>query len=163
MEFSIPVQQKNKFGHHPQFILMMTKYFSTQDRLQWFPHPAVILSFYFTLTPSFSRHRNPFSSYSCLEIQKSSRSFMMSARTAPPRNTMCLRRGGSSMRILNFWRWTDKLRLAGYMQDHIADRESLPIINKSWGQYWLVKCLVVISMCKANQNFLEDKYDTSSV
>ena len=28
---------------------------------------------------------------------------MMSARTLPPRNTMCFRRGGSSIEILNFF------------------------------------------------------------
>lgn len=59
---------------------------------------------YLTVTPSFSRTRMPFSWYSSLVIQKLSLSFMMSASTAPPKNTMCLRRGGSSMRILNFYR-----------------------------------------------------------
>ena len=29
--------------------------------------------------------------------------FMISARTAPPRKTMCFLRGGSSIRILNFY------------------------------------------------------------
>lgn len=51
---------------------------------------------------SLSRTLSPFSWYSCRNIQKSSLSFMMSARTEPPRNTICLRRGGSSIRILNF-------------------------------------------------------------
>lgn len=59
---------------------------------------------YLTVTPSFSRTRVPFSWYSSLVIQKLSLSFMMSASTAPPKNTMCLRRGGSSMRILNFYK-----------------------------------------------------------
>lgn len=59
---------------------------------------------YLTVTPSFSRTRIPFSWYSSRVIQKLSLSFMMSASTAPPKNTMCLRRGGSSMRILNFCR-----------------------------------------------------------
>lgn len=45
----------------------------------------------------------PFSWYSSRVIQKFSRSFMISANTAPPKNTMCLRRGGSSIRILNFY------------------------------------------------------------
>eukprot|EP00095_Tigriopus_kingsejongensis_P006946 maker-scaffold1282_size50771-snap-gene-0.20 protein:Tk06946 transcript:maker-scaffold1282_size50771-snap-gene-0.20-mRNA-1 annotation:"hypothetical protein AWRI1631_42080" len=44
---------------------------------------------------------SPTSSYSALLIQKSSLSFMTLARTAPPMKTMSLRRGGSSMRILN--------------------------------------------------------------
>ena len=57
---------------------------------------------YLTDTPNFSRTLSPFSWYSSRDIQKVSLSFMMSANTAPPRNTMCLRRGGSSMRILNF-------------------------------------------------------------
>jgi len=56
-----------------------------------------------TLTPSFFITPTPCSSYSARVIQNSSRSFMISARTAPPRNTMCFRRGGSSMRILNFY------------------------------------------------------------
>ena len=34
--------------------------------------------------------------------QKDSRFFMMSARTAPPKKTMCFLRGGSSILILNF-------------------------------------------------------------
>lgn len=59
---------------------------------------------YLTVTPSFSSTRTPFSWYSSLVSQKFSLSFMMSASTAPPRNTMCLRRGGSSIRILNFCR-----------------------------------------------------------
>lgn len=52
--------------------------------------------------PSLSSAFRPFSSYSARESQKDSLSFMMLASTAPPMNTMCLRRGGSSMRILNF-------------------------------------------------------------
>ena len=51
---------------------------------------------------SLSSTPKPFSSYSERSIQKLSLSFMMSARTEPPRKTMCLRRGGSSIRILNF-------------------------------------------------------------
>lgn len=58
---------------------------------------------YLTVTPSFSSTRTPFSWYSSRVSQKLSLSFMMSASTAPPRNTMCLRRGGSSILILNFW------------------------------------------------------------
>ena len=61
-----------------------------------------LFGFYLTVTPSFSNTRVPFSSYSSRVIQKLSLSFMMSASTAPPRNTMCLRRGGSSILILNF-------------------------------------------------------------
>ena len=59
---------------------------------------------YFTATPSFSKTLRPFSWYSSLVIQKESLSFMMSVRTAPPKNTMCLRLGGSSIRILNFYK-----------------------------------------------------------
>ena len=51
---------------------------------------------------SLSRTRMHRSRYSSLDIQNDSLSFMTSARTAPPINTMSLRRGGSSMRILNF-------------------------------------------------------------
>lgn len=57
---------------------------------------------YLTVTPSFSSTRTPFSWYSSRVSQKLSLSFMMSASTAPPRNTMCFRLGGSSIRILNF-------------------------------------------------------------
>lgn len=69
----------------------------------------VLRCLYLTLTPSFSSTRIPFSWYSSLVIQKLSLSFMMSASTAPPRNTICLRRGGSSIRILNFFhlRWEE--------------------------------------------------------
>lgn len=59
---------------------------------------------YLTVTPSFSSTRTPFSRYSSRVSQKLSLSFMMSASTAPPRNTMCFRLGGSSMRILNFYK-----------------------------------------------------------
>lgn len=52
--------------------------------------------------PSLSSTFRPFSSYSARDSQKDSLSFMMLASTAPPMNTMCLRRGGSSIRILNF-------------------------------------------------------------
>lgn len=55
-----------------------------------------------TDTPNFSRTLRPFSWYSSRLIQKAGLSFMMFASTAPPRNTMCLRLGGSSIRILNF-------------------------------------------------------------
>ena len=60
-------------------------------------------SFYLTPPPSFCSTPRPFSSYSALLSQKESLSFMMLASTAPPRNTKCLRLGGSSMRILNFY------------------------------------------------------------
>lgn len=67
--------------------------------------------------PSLSSTFRPLSSYSALESQKDSLSFMMLASTAPPMNTMCLRCGGSSMRILNFcgrescWRMSNSARL----------------------------------------------------
>lgn len=79
-----------------------------EKNLSYENHENIFLSLFldfeviYTLTPSFSMHFVPFSWYSCLDIQKVSLSFMMSARTAPPRNTMCFRRGGSSIRILNF-------------------------------------------------------------
>lgn len=63
---------------------------------------SVHLELYLTVTPSFSSTRTPFSWYSSRVSQKLSLSFMMSASTAPPRNTMCFRLGGSSIRILNF-------------------------------------------------------------
>jgi len=53
--------------------------------------------------PSLSRARTPCSSHSCFVIQKLSLFFMISASTAPPKKTMCLRRGGSSIRILKFY------------------------------------------------------------
>lgn len=62
-----------------------------------------VLVLYLTVTPSFSSTRTPFSWYSSRVSQKLSLSFMMSASTAPPRNTMCFRLGGSSIRILNFY------------------------------------------------------------
>ena len=62
---------------------------------------------YLTVTPSFSSTRTPFSWYSSRVSQKLSLSFMMSASTAPPRNTMCFRLGGSSIRILNFYEARD--------------------------------------------------------
>ena len=49
-----------------------------------------------------STSETPFSSYSAFVIQKASLSFMMSASTEPPKKTMCLRRGGSSIRNLSF-------------------------------------------------------------
>lgn len=74
------------------------------------------------LGPNFSSTRGPCSSHSCFVIHmfslsaiwwrgiesicisKGSRSCKLTifASTAPPRKTMCLRRGGSSMRTLNF-------------------------------------------------------------
>ena len=68
---------------------------------------------YLTVTPSFSSTRTPFSSYSSRVSQKLSLSFMMSASTAPPRNTMCFRLGGSSMRILNFYETRGQRHLEG--------------------------------------------------
>merc|ERR1719357_1819344 len=53
------------------------------------------------LGPSLSRHASPFSSYSALVIQNSSLSFMTSASTAPPMNTISFLLGGSSILILN--------------------------------------------------------------
>ena len=53
--------------------------------------------------PILRSTRGPSSSYSARVIQNSGLSFIMSASTDPPRNTMCLRRGGSSMLILNFF------------------------------------------------------------
>ena len=52
--------------------------------------------------PSFAKILIPCSSYSALDIQNSSLSFIISARTAPPKKTMCFLLGGSSIRILNF-------------------------------------------------------------
>lgn len=51
--------------------------------------------------PSFSSTLVPSSSHSALVTHMLSLSAMMLARTAPPRNTMCRRRGGSSIRTLN--------------------------------------------------------------
>lgn len=55
----------------------------------------------FSPRPSLSRARGPCSCHSSREIQNSSRFFIISASTAPPRKTICFRRGGSSIRILN--------------------------------------------------------------
>ena len=52
--------------------------------------------------PSLSSARNPCSSHSAFVTQNCSLSFIMSAKTAPPRKTICFRRGGSSIRILKF-------------------------------------------------------------
>ena len=52
--------------------------------------------------PSLSRAAAPCSNHSSLDIQNSLLPFMISANTAPPKNTMCFRRGGSSILILNF-------------------------------------------------------------
>ena len=54
------------------------------------------------LDPVYPKPLTPCSSHSCFVTQNASLSFMISAKTAPPRNTMCFRRGGSSMRILKF-------------------------------------------------------------
>ena len=59
------------------------------------------LNYYSLLGPNFSRTLLPFSSYSAFVIQNSSLSFMTSARTAPPMNTMSFLLGGSSILILN--------------------------------------------------------------
>lgn len=74
---------------------------------------------YLTVTPSFSSTRTPFSWYSSRVSQKLSLSFMMSASTAPPRNTMCFRLGGSSIRILNFYR-----------KRNTEENDELPILLK---------------------------------
>ena len=55
-----------------------------------------------SLRPSLSRAAIPCSNHSSRDIQNSFLLFMMSANTAPPKNTMCFRRGGSSILILNF-------------------------------------------------------------
>ncbi len=52
--------------------------------------------------PSLSSARMPCSSHSAFVTQNCSLSIMISASTAPPRKTMCFRRGGSSIRILKF-------------------------------------------------------------
>ena len=52
--------------------------------------------------PSLSRAAIPCSNHSSRDIQNSFLPFMISANTAPPKNTMCFRRGGSSILILNF-------------------------------------------------------------
>jgi len=44
---------------------------------------------------------SPCSAHSALEIQNSGLSFIISANTEPPKNTICLRRGGSSILNLN--------------------------------------------------------------
>ena len=55
-----------------------------------------------SVRPSLSREAVPCSNHSSRDIQNSFLPFMISASTAPPRNTMCFRRGGSSILILNF-------------------------------------------------------------
>ena len=55
-----------------------------------------------SLRPSLSRAEIPSSNHSSRDIQNSFLPFMISANTAPPKNTMCFRRGGSSILILNF-------------------------------------------------------------
>src|SRR2546421_3787255 len=55
------------------------------------------------LGPSFSNILGPCSCHSCFEIHMFSLSAMIFASTAPPRNTMCLRRGGSSILTLNLF------------------------------------------------------------
>uniref|UniRef100_A0A0C9SD83 Putative secreted protein n=1 Tax=Amblyomma americanum TaxID=6943 RepID=A0A0C9SD83_AMBAM len=66
--------------------------------------PGVVGEGYMMAAPgsSLSRTRTPFSSYSWRLIQNLGLSFITSARTEPPMKTMSLRRGGSSIRILNF-------------------------------------------------------------
>lgn len=59
--------------------------------------------------------------------QNDSIPFMMSARTAPPRKTMCLRLGGSSMRILNFcsrarWKKVSKVSKRSSDARHHCDK-----------------------------------------
>lgn len=74
----------------------------------WFIHSFI----YLTAPPSFCSDARPFSWYSALLSQNESLSFMMLASTAPPRNTICFRLGGSSIRILNFLGlgWSTKQR-----------------------------------------------------
>lgn len=82
----------------------------TRVKFNFYTHPnpahtlVILYNQLFSPLPSLSSDRAPCSNHSSRDIQKSSRFFMMSARTAPPRKTMCFRRGGSSMRILKFWR-----------------------------------------------------------
>ena len=52
--------------------------------------------------PSLSRAAVPCSNQSSRDIQNSFLPFIISANTAPPKKTMCFRRGGSSILILNF-------------------------------------------------------------
>src|SRR5271154_876155 len=56
---------------------------------------------FFYLGPSFSSTLGPCSCHSRFEIHMSSLSAIIFASTAPPRNTICLLLGGSSIRTLN--------------------------------------------------------------
>ena len=68
--------------------------FSSQKRKAHFP------------PDNLARHRMPCSSYSLRVIQKFGLSFIKSAKTEPPKKTMCLRRGGDSTAHLNFLYWS---------------------------------------------------------
>lgn len=61
-----------------------------------------LLFIYPALGPSLSRIDIPLSIYSSRVNQNDSRSLVTSPKTAPPINTISLRKGGSSMRILSF-------------------------------------------------------------
>lgn len=60
------------------------------------------MTVYPALGPSLSRMDIPLSKYSSRDSQNDSLSFVTSPNTAPPINTMSLRKGGSSIRILSF-------------------------------------------------------------
>lgn len=121
---------------------------STNDFSYFLPpacwHMRCPSGFYFYLTPppSFCSTPRPFSSYSALLSQKESLSFMMLASTAPPRNTMCLRLGGSSMRILNFYAGREK-REQRY--NLLLGTHFLTLVNQSI--LWTLKLLLIVSGC----------------
>src|SRR3954463_5902179 len=70
-----------------------------QTNLVQFPRRSPLPPFY--RGPSFSSILGPCSCHSCFEIHMFSLSAMMFASTAPPRNTICLLLGGSSILTLN--------------------------------------------------------------
>lgn len=72
--------------------------------------------------------------------QKDSRSFMISAKTAPPKKTICLRRGGSSIRILNFCRQKtthtpNQSRMAIPEEGWVQDRDQTLKEEMRWRRY----------------------------
>ncbi len=97
--------------------------------------------------PSLSSTFRPFSSYSALESQKPSLSFMMLASTAPPMNTMCLRRGGSSMRSLNFCaREREKVRENSEENVEISLIEAQLITANTSVRFCILRCLQQLSL-----------------
>lgn len=95
-------------GHRTRRDRFMTENQFMTSRNRGFSKTLGSRESYSARLPSLLSTPTPLSWYSALLIQNASLSFITSARTAPPMNTMSFRRGGSSIRILNFWKKNEK-------------------------------------------------------